>query len=848
MRTLFGSIIVLLSLIVIDDAWSADERFALVIGNARYSAARAPLKTPVRNAREMSAELRRLGFDVTAGENLDARSMQALLDKYYRKIKPGSTALIFYSGHGIRVGWKNFVIPVDANIRSERDVLVKGVGVDTILEQLHRKQARAKVFVVDASRPNPFEPRFRSSPGGLAPAKALDGSLLVFSTAPLDLLTDSGSRLFVTALLSELRDPKRSVVQVFAGTQTAVYRSSKGQQEPWIANRGVPDSLSFGGRDVANTNDPLVIDMRGGASLIDAIKRIQSEPKPSKRTGDIAIESILEALRRRPLTRAISASSSPPEPAIERFPTIEAPEHAAIGQKVTVLVSLTVDQATPDVALKSAGGDASVSPKGALRLPMLPDRQKAPISVVLYAPGFDFDANSSNGQTIELDRAGDSAPASFTLIPRKEGRQALRVSFFRDGQFLASATKSIDVDGTTQRVVGQTRSLTPIKADTARAITIESFPRPIDMTVEIVYDNPDALGKGTVTIASPHFSRGTRQGTVDTSLELTRWIENQVRQFRRVNARGGRAADDSEQTTGQQREEALRQLRAFGSELYRRAAPQVLKDSIKTLVDEGKLRTIQIYSNNPFIPWELMRASRTNGVESDFFGIAFAIARWHEDDDGRPSVRPVAQQHIDEVVTIAPSYVGAAALAAQSDEIAQIEFLMKSRRLVGQKDELARLLTNPPTGVVHFAGHGEVRGSTPTDRRFQLNLEDGIFDIADWRGSPRPAKGKQGGLFFFNACDVGQAESVAGAVDGWAPAVLARGASGYIGGLWPLRDGPAGRFAEAFYRSIAAQLERYNRASVTFALSEARRLVYVDGDPTFLGYAYYGDAELHLVR
>jgi hypothetical protein len=103
------------------------------------------------------------------------------------------------------------------------------------------------------------------------------------------------------------------------------------------------------------------------------------------------------------------------------------------------------------------------------------------------------------------------------------------------------------------------------------------------------------------------------------------------------------------------------------------------------------------------------------------------------------------------------------------------------------------LVRNPPGGIVHFAGHGEVAGRTAVERRFAIRLEDGAFDVMDWRGAAA-GQGRERALFFFNACDVGQAESIAGAVEGWAPAVLARGAAGYIGGLWPLNDDPAARF------------------------------------------------------
>src|SRR5262249_14966745 len=150
--------------------------------------------------------------------------------------------------------------------------------------------------------------------------------------------------------------------------------------------------------------------------------------------------------------------------------------------------------------------------------------------------------------------------------------------------------------------------------------------------------------------------------------------------------------------------------------------------------------------------------------------------------------------------------------------------LLSMRRLSGKRWDFLSIVRNPPKGIIHFAGHGEVIGRDPADRSYAILLEDGPFDVMDWRGiTPNGERGRA--LFFFNACEVGQAESVAGAVEGWAPAVLARGAAGYIGGLWPLADGPAARFAVAFYSSVSARLNGSGSALVADSLADARRLV-----------------------
>ncbi len=385
----------------------------------------------------------------------------------------------------------------------------------------------------------------------------------------------------------------------------------------------------------------------------------------------------------------------------------------------------------------------------------------------------------------------------------------------------------------------------PYRLSSDGQVAVMRRPRPIDLKIEIIYDDAGGLGRGRVTIATDYLGR-MRHGEINTPPSIVGWLEEFYREFRSLSSRGAQSADPLDDDT---REARIGRLRAFGEELYRRAAPPVLKAALDELLDnpQVELRTVQIYSNNPVIPWELMRAPKPTGGTTDFFGITFALARWHEDDGPRLILRPPQDQRIDEVVAIAPAYAGGQSLGAQSREIDEIQALLATRRVSGKRSDFLTLVRNPPRGIIHFAGHGEIAGRSAVERRFAIRLEDGAFDVMDWRGVAA-GQNRERALFFFNACDIGQAESVAGAVEGWAPAVLARGAAGYIGGLWPLKDDPAARFAVAFYRAVAKRLADDGEASVAGALSDARRLFYDTADPTYLGYAFYGDAQLALVR
>src|SRR4030088_3196290 len=99
--------------IVPSEAAGAD-RFALVIGNAKYPDAEAPLKEPINDARYIADELKRDGFNVDVGENLTGEAKRRAFDRLYGRIKPGSVALVFFSGFGVQSSRQSYMIPVDA--------------------------------------------------------------------------------------------------------------------------------------------------------------------------------------------------------------------------------------------------------------------------------------------------------------------------------------------------------------------------------------------------------------------------------------------------------------------------------------------------------------------------------------------------------------------------------------------------------------------------------------------------------------------------------------------------------------------------------------------------------------
>lgn len=225
---------------------AAGERFALVIGNAKYPDAEAPLREPINDARDIADELKRDGFSVDVGENLTGDQMRRAFDRLYNKIKPGSVALLFFSGYGIESARQSYMIPVDAQIWTEPDVRRDGFSLEKVLGEINSRGAGVKIALIDASRRNPFERRFRSFSAGLAPVIAPNGTLVMYSAALSSVVADNGGdrSLFVRELLKEIRVPDLMAEETLNRTRVGVTRASRSEQVPWISS-SLAEDFSF---------------------------------------------------------------------------------------------------------------------------------------------------------------------------------------------------------------------------------------------------------------------------------------------------------------------------------------------------------------------------------------------------------------------------------------------------------------------------------------------------------------------------------------------------------------------------------------------------------------------------
>jgi hypothetical protein len=225
---------------------AAGDRYALVIGNAKYPDADAPLKEPVNDARDVADELKRDGFKVEIGENLTGDAMRRAFDRLYSKIKPGDVVLLFFSGYGIQSSRQSYMMPIDCQLWQESDVRRDGFSLETVLGEINNRGAGVKIALLDASRRNPYERRFRSFSAGLAPVVAPNGTLVMYSAALSSVISDNGGdhSLFVQELLKEIRVPDLMAEETLNKTRIGVSRASRQEQIPWISS-SLSEDFSF---------------------------------------------------------------------------------------------------------------------------------------------------------------------------------------------------------------------------------------------------------------------------------------------------------------------------------------------------------------------------------------------------------------------------------------------------------------------------------------------------------------------------------------------------------------------------------------------------------------------------
>ena len=259
----------LFAMIALDSEVHGANRLALVIGNSNYQHT-SPLKNPSNDADLIAGKLKTIGFDVLTNKDVTLSGTQQLINKFAKKIKDiGEDAIVlfYYAGHGIQYNGENFIVPVDANLGSDTDIILQGVNTSIILKIIELSGAKTNVVILDACRNNPFPAVSRSVSQGLARMDSPSGSFIAYSTAPGEVALDGTGKNspYSQALAQYITEPDLTLEAVFKKVRRKVYYETKKAQTTWESTSLIDEVYLVDRGTDATTNKTLQNDNSASA-------------------------------------------------------------------------------------------------------------------------------------------------------------------------------------------------------------------------------------------------------------------------------------------------------------------------------------------------------------------------------------------------------------------------------------------------------------------------------------------------------------------------------------------------------------------------------------------------------
>lgn len=245
-------LIALFGLLLCFSSQAQERRLALVIGNGDYS--NDQLANPENDAKSMELALEDIGFEVYKYENLNRVELAKAIDQFGNKLSEYDVGLFFYAGHGIQSKGFNYLVPVDASLKTESDIEFNCVRADRVLGKMDDAKNGVNIVILDACRNNPFERSWtRSTNGrGLATMNGPMGSIIGYATSPGKIASDGAGEngTYTEGLLKFLNEPGITAIQMFQKVTAFVLRNSNGEQLPWVSTSLTADFFMVPGTAV----------------------------------------------------------------------------------------------------------------------------------------------------------------------------------------------------------------------------------------------------------------------------------------------------------------------------------------------------------------------------------------------------------------------------------------------------------------------------------------------------------------------------------------------------------------------------------------------------------------------
>jgi uncharacterized caspase-like protein len=223
-------------------AFASEQRVALVIGNSAYRNA-AALANPTNDAADMAAAAEKLGFKVIKGLDLDKSGMDRTIRQFAEALKGASVGMFFYAGHGLQVSGRNYLVPIDAELKTAEALDFEMVGLD-VVQRIMEAASETNVLFIDACRDNPLSRNLARAMGtrsaaighGLTGQEAGAGTLISFSTQPGNVALDgTGKRNspYAAALVRHIATPGKDLPALLVLVRREVMATTGKRQIPW---------------------------------------------------------------------------------------------------------------------------------------------------------------------------------------------------------------------------------------------------------------------------------------------------------------------------------------------------------------------------------------------------------------------------------------------------------------------------------------------------------------------------------------------------------------------------------------------------------------------------------------
>src|SRR5256714_1397820 len=215
---------------------AAQQRIALVIGNAAYP--KGPIAHSLADGGLIAEALTSIGFEIIEGADVNSNDMRRLFGEFLQRVNaagPGAIAFIYYNGYAIQFEGDNYLIPVDAQLNRDSEIPIQGIRLFDLLRPLADTAAAAKIVVLDAARPLPFQIQGGQLAPGLGAIESAPGMLVAFSSAPGTVAPDGAGPYgaYATAIAEMVREPGLDIDTLFARIRLRTNESTNGVQTPW---------------------------------------------------------------------------------------------------------------------------------------------------------------------------------------------------------------------------------------------------------------------------------------------------------------------------------------------------------------------------------------------------------------------------------------------------------------------------------------------------------------------------------------------------------------------------------------------------------------------------------------